>query len=121
MEQNPSNLLQNKLRQAQQLEIQLEQVMSQKYQLDLRLKEIDRTLKELKEVKETAPVYRAVGPILYKVEDRAKLVSDLEEQKELSSLRVKTLENSQKSLEDKYKEIEVSLKKTYEQAKGSSN
>ena len=117
--QNASNYIQNRLRQAQQLEIQLEQVLNQKYQLDLRVKELDRTLKELQSVADGAPVFRAVGPILYKVEDRKKLVDELEEQKELSSLRVKTLENNQKTLEEKYKEIEASLKKTYDESKGS--
>lgn len=117
--QNASNYIQNRLRQAQQLEIQLEQVLNQKYQLDLRVKELDRTLKELQGVSDGAPVFRAVGPILYKVEDRKKLVDELEEQKELSSLRVKTLENNQKTLEEKYKEIEASLKKTYDESKGS--
>lgn len=120
MDQNPSTYLQNRLRQAQQIEIQLEQVMNQKYQLDLRVKELDRTIKELEGVAEGAPVYRAVGPILYKVDDKKKLISDLEEQKELSSLRVKTLENNQKTLEEKYKEIEASLKKSYEESKGSN-
>lgn len=121
MDQNPSNYLQNRLRQAQQIEMQLEQVLNQKYQLDLRVKELDRTLKELESVGETAPVYRAVGPILYKVEDRKKLVEELQEQKELTTLRTKTLENNQKNLEEKYKEMEASIKKTYEESKGSGN
>ena len=47
-----SNMIQNKLKQAQQLEIQIEQLMNQKYQLDLRVKELERTLKELREVRE---------------------------------------------------------------------
>ncbi|MCL5804033.1 MAG: prefoldin subunit beta [Candidatus Thermoplasmatota archaeon] len=115
-----SNMIQNKLKQAQQLEIQIEQLMNQKYQLDLRVKELERTLKELSEVKEDSPVYKAVGPLLYKVDDRKKLVDELEEQKELSSVRIKTLEKNQKALEDKYKELEAVLKKTYQDSKGSS-
>ena len=114
-----SNMIQNRLKQAQQLEIQIEQLMNQKYQLDLRVKELERTLKELSEVKEDSPVYKAVGPLLYKVDDRKKLVDELEEQKELSSVRIKTLEKNQKALEDKYKELEAVLKKTYQDSKGS--
>ena len=58
-------MIQNKLKQAQQLEIQIEQLMNQKYQLDLRVKELERTLKELSEVKEDSPVYKAVGPLFF--------------------------------------------------------
>lgn len=113
MEPNLSAYLQNQIKQAQQLELQIEQTMSQKYQLDLRIKEIEKTLKELESVDSTSPIYKNVGGILYKVKDKDKLVNELEEQKELSSIRIKTLEKQQKSLEDKYKEIEEALKKSY--------
>ncbi len=112
-------MLQNKLKQAQQIELQIEQLMNQKYQLDLRVKELEKTLKELEGVANESTVYKAVGPILYKVEDRKKLVDDLEEQKELSSVRIKTLEKNQKALEEKYKELEASLKKSYQETKGN--
>ena len=118
--ENPSNMIQNKIKQAQQLELQIEQLMNQKYQLDTRVKELERTLKELESVKPESAVYKAVGPILYKVEDRKKLVDELEEQKELSSVRIKTIEKNQKTLEDKYRELEASLKKTYQDTKGSN-
>ena len=47
-------------------------------------------------------------------------MDELEEQKELSSVRIKTLEKNQKTLEDKYRELEASLKKTYQETKGSN-
>jgi hypothetical protein len=47
------------------------------------------------------------------VDDRQKLLEDLKEQKELSELRKNTLEKQQKSLEEKYKEIEQLISKTY--------
>ncbi len=116
MDQNLSNYLQNQIRQAQQLESQIEQVASQRYQLDSRIKEIEKTLKELEGVGESTPVYKSVGSVLYKVENKKKIVDDLSEQKELSEIRVKTLEKQQKNLEEKYKEIENVIKQKYQEA-----
>ena len=87
MEPNLSQYIQNQLKQAQQLESQIEQIATQKYQLDLRIKEIDKTLKELENIGQDTPVYKSVGNILYRVEDRKKLIDDLSEQKELSEIR----------------------------------
>ena len=115
MEQNVSNYIQNQIRQVQQIESQLEQIANQRYQLDSRIRELDKTLKELQEIKDETPVYKSVGSVLYKVEDRKKLVSELSEQKELSEIRIKTLEKQQKSLEEKYKELEATLQAKYEE------
>ena len=115
MEPNLSQYIQNQLKQAQQLETQIEQVATQKYQLDLRIKEIDKTLKELQSIDTDTPVYKSVGNILYRVEDKQKLVDDLSEQKELSEIRIKTLEKQQKALEDKYKELETLIQQRYQE------
>ena len=115
MEPNLSQYIQNQLKQAQQLETQIEQVATQKYQLDLRIKEIDKTLKELQSIGTDTPVYKSVGNILYRVEDKQKLVDDLSEQKELSEIRIKTLEKQQKAMEDKYKELETLIQQRYQE------
>ena len=115
MEPNLSQYIQNQLKQAQQLESQIEQIATQKYQLDLRIKEIDKTLKELENIGQDTPVYKSVGNILYRVEDRKKLIDDLSEQKELSEIRIKTLEKQQKALEDKYRELETLIQQKYQE------
>src|SRR5579875_1224227 len=115
MEPNLSNYMQNQIRQAKQLEAQLEQLAAQRYQIEARVKEIEKTLKELESVNQETPVYKSVGNIIYRVEDRKKLIDDLSEQKELSEIRLKTLDRQQKALEDKYKELEASIQQRYEE------
>jgi prefoldin beta subunit len=112
-----SNYLQNQVRQAQQIENQIEQIGTQKYQLEVRIKELAKTLEELGKVGEGMPIYRSVGPVLYKVDDKNKLVEELKEQKELSEIRINTIEKQQKALEEKYKEIEEVIKKAYSESK----
>ncbi|MCL4342242.1 MAG: prefoldin subunit beta [Candidatus Thermoplasmatota archaeon] len=117
MENNISNSVQNQLRQMQQFEVQLEDTASQKYQLEMKSREIDKTLEELEGLGDSPALYKMVGNILYKVENKSKLVEDLKEQKELSQIRIKTLERQQKALEDKLKELDQSMKKSYEEMK----
>ncbi len=117
MEGGISNYLQNQIKQAQQIENQLEQIGSQKYQLEVRIKELSRTLEELDKIADGSPIYRSVGPVLYKVDDPKKLKEELSEQKELSEIRINTLGKQQKSLEEKYKDIEEVIKKAYGDSK----
>lgn len=116
VEPNLNAYLQNQIKQAQDLQAQIEQVANQRYQLDLKVKELDKTLKELNNINGDTPIYKNVGPIIYKIDDKNKLISDLEEQKELSTMRLKTLENQQKSMESKYKELEETIQKKYEES-----
>jgi len=116
VEPNLNAYLQNQIKQAQDLQAQIEQVANQRYQLDLKVKELDKTLKELNNINSDTPIYKNVGPIIYKIDDKDKLTSDLEEQKELSTMRLKTLENQQKSMESKYKELEETIQKKYEES-----
>ncbi len=121
VEPNLNAYLQNQIKQAQDLGAQIEQIANQRYQLDMKVKELDKTLKELNNAKDDTPVYKNVGPILYKIDDKAKLISDLEEQKELSQMRLKTLEGQQKSFEAKYKELEETIQRKYEESTKGNN
>lgn len=116
MEPNLSAYIQNQLKQAQQIETQIEQIANQRYQLDMRVKELDKTLSELGKISDDTSVFKSVGNILYKIDDKKKLVDELSEQKELSEIRIKTLEKQQKTLEDKYKELEATIRQKYEES-----
>jgi prefoldin beta subunit len=121
VEPNLNAYLQNQIKQAQDMQAQIEQVAGQRYQLDMKVKELEKTLKELNAIGKDVPVYKNVGPVIYKVDDKEKLISDLDEQRELSQMRLKTLENQQKSLEEKYKELEQAIQKRYEESTRSQN
>ena len=121
VEPNLNAYLQNQIKQAQDMQAQIEQVASQRYQIDMKVKELEKTLKELSAVGADVPVYKNVGPVIYRIDDKEKLVADLEEQKELSQMRLKTLENQQKSLEEKYKDLEQAIQKRYEESTRNQN
>ncbi len=115
VEPNISAYLQNQLRQAQELEENIEKLATQRYQLDLSLKEMQKTLDELNKLDDNTPIYRTVGSILYRVQDKKKLVDEFDEQIELTKIRLSTLEKQQKSLEEKYKELQTAIRDRYNQ------
>lgn len=87
-------------------------VSMQKQQMQATLNGLDLSLKELENTKETT-VYKAAGAIL--VSRNAKEVKkELEEQKESTELRMKTMEKQEKNLVDKLNtlksEIEAAAK-----------
>ena len=50
VEPNLNAYLQNQIKQAQDMQAQIEQVASQRYQIDMKVKELEKTLKELSAV-----------------------------------------------------------------------
>ncbi len=98
--------LKEKLEQAQKLQGELESIVAQRYQLEVSLKETEKSLKELDSLPDDAQIYKSVGTILVKAKSKADIKKELEEKKELLELRMKTVEKQQKLLEDRLKEIQ---------------
>lgn len=94
---------QKTLEKAQMLQQQLQAVMVQKESLKMQLNEAENALKELGKTKEGA-VYKITGPLLLKV-DKAHVTDELEERKKFISLKVNTLERSEKRLTDELSEL----------------
>ncbi|MCL4314449.1 MAG: prefoldin subunit beta [Candidatus Thermoplasmatota archaeon] len=120
MDNSMNESLQNQLRQIQQFEVQLEETAELFNQLEVKIREVEKTIKEMESLKDDSPLYKMVGNIMYKVDDRNKLLEELKEQKELSQIRIKTLERQQKTLEDKLTELDQSMKKSYEEMRKRS-
>ena len=99
--------LKEKLEQAQRLQGELEAIVSQRYQLEVSLKETEKSLEELKKIDEDAPIYKSVGSILVKVKSKEDIEKELEEKKELLELKMKTVTKQQELLENKLKEIQA--------------
>ena len=82
--------LQNQIAQFQQLQQQLQAVLSQKFRMDAQLKEMEMTLEELNKAPADTPVYKNVGSLMIKVADKESLLKEIEDDKETTEVRVKT-------------------------------
>ena len=106
-----SEEMQGKIMQFQQLQQQIQMIATQKYQVDLQLAEIEKTIEELDKLKKDAPVYKSIGSLLVNVEDKGALKTEMEEKKETLEIRAKTLGNQEKSLRERHQELQSELSK----------
>jgi len=101
--------LQNQIAQFQQLQQQLQTVMSQKIRMDAMLKEMEMTMEELKKAAEDAVVYKSVGSLMIKVSDNPALLKEIEEDHETTEIRVKSLDRQEKMLKEKFQSVQDQL------------
>jgi prefoldin beta subunit len=103
--------LQNQIAQFQQLQQQLQTVLSQKMQMEAQLRETENTLEELVNVTDDAPIYKNVGSLLIKANDKESVVKEIEENKETLEIRVKTLNRQEKQMRERYQSLQDQLQK----------
>ena len=99
--------LQNQIAQFQQLQQQLQAVTSQKIQMEAQMKEIERTSEELD--KAAGDVYKNVGSLMIKVNDKEPVKMELEESKETLEVRIKSMERQENNLREKYTEMQATI------------
>jgi len=102
-----SQEMQQKVMEFQEVQQQARMVVTQKYQLDLQLKESQAALDELEKV-DNAEIHKAVGQILIKT-DKASVTSELKEKIDTLGVHLKSLESQEKKLTDKLKAIQDRL------------
>ena len=109
MAQEISPELQNQMVQFQQIQQQLQIHAGQKVQYEAKLREIDVTLEELKNAKEDATIFKSIGTLLVEADDKGAIAKELEEHKETLSIRLEGLKKQEKSLQDKFQELQKTI------------
>ncbi len=102
--------IQNEIAKAQQMQQQLQQVSSQKQQLDMKSNDVDRALEELKKLDDDTPIFKNLGgDLLVKVKDRKELIEELEDELETIKVRVKSLSRQEEKLRKNFQELQQEL------------
>jgi len=101
--------LQNQIAQYQQLQNQLQVLGSQRVQLEAKLREIEQTLEELNKLSGETPVYKSIGMLLVRQDDREGLKKELEEHRETLTIRVKSLQKQEKALSQRYEDLAAKI------------
>lgn len=97
--------LQNQIAQYQQLQQQLQVLASQRLQLEAKLREVEGTLEELGKIAADTPVYKSIGMLLVRQDDKDAIKKELEDHKETLAVRVKSLQKQEKSLAERYEQL----------------
>jgi len=103
--------IQNQLNQFEQVRQQLQLLANQRIQVESQIRELDNALEELENSSKSSVIYKRVGAIMVKVDNKKELTSSLTEQKETFDVRVKTLERQEKQLKERYSELQKEISK----------
>ena len=104
--------LQNQIAQYQQLQQQLQLLAQQRLQLEAKLREIEGTVEELGKVSPDTQVYKSIGMLLVRQDDRESLKKELDEHKETLTVRVKSIQKQEKSLSERYEQLGERIQQT---------
>ena len=77
----------------QQLQQRFQMLSQQQSQMEVGLREIEKTIEDVKKLDSKNAIYRASGSVMIKVENFKKLLKELEEESESLELRTKTIKN----------------------------
>jgi prefoldin beta subunit len=103
--------MENQIAQFQQIQQQLQMVASQRVQLEAQTKELEKAIETLAKAAPDVPVYKSIGSILVKGENRDKVKSELEEQKETLNVRITTSERQETHRRERYQNLQQQLTK----------
>jgi len=101
--------VQNQLAMLQQMQQQMQTVVSQKAQYELAIREARRASEELADVPEDAPVFMSVGSVMMQ-QTKEKVLASLTEKIETLELRVKSLEKQEKTLQGRFEQLSAQIK-----------
>jgi len=114
--------LQDQIARLQQLRSQLQMIVQQRQQVEIRLKELEHAIEEVEKLEGKGEIYRSIGSLLIKVENKDKLLEELKEDKETYKLRKTTLEKQEERIKEKLSELQNRLEdalKTARKAQGA--
>jgi len=98
--------IQNQLSQFEQVRQQLQLLTTQRIQVESQLRELENAIQELDKTGKNTIIYKKVGSLFVKVDNKKDLHSNLTEQKETFDVRMKTLERQEKQLKERYTELQ---------------
>jgi len=105
-EEEISPQLRDQINRLQELRIQLQMIMQQRQQIELRLKETEEALEELNNANDKTSIYKSVGAILIKTKGRGEVIKELKSNKESLELRKATLEKQEGRNKEKLNELQ---------------
>ncbi|MDD1681978.1 MAG: prefoldin subunit beta [Methanoregula sp.] len=114
---NISPKVQNQLSMLQQLQQQLQNILQQKAQYELAVREAKRAQEEIADSADDAVMYMSVGTVM--MQKKKEVVNaKLTEKVETLELRIKSLEKQEKMMQGKFEQLQNQIKAAIE-GKGS--
>ena len=110
---NISPKVQNQLGMLQQIQQQLQNILSQKAQYEMAVREAKRAQEEIADSAEDAVMYMSVGTVM--MQKKKEVVNaKLTEKVETLELRIKSLEKQEKMMQSKFEQLQAQIKAAIE-------
>jgi prefoldin beta subunit len=100
--------VQERLLRLQQLQQSLQAILTQKQQVEMELNETEQAISELQKLGDEAIIYKAIGSLFVKGE-RQKIITDLNERKEVLGTRVTILGKQEERVKSQLKDVQTKL------------
>jgi prefoldin beta subunit len=113
MSSQMSPKVQNQIQQLQQVQQQLQTVLSQKAQYEIEIRETRRADEELADLSADATVFQSVGTVMMQKPKEA-VSASLKEKVESLELRVKQLERQEQMLQGRFEALQNQVKQALE-------
>ncbi|MDI9619856.1 MAG: prefoldin subunit beta [Candidatus Nezhaarchaeota archaeon] len=94
--------------QFQEIQERIKALLVRRQQLELELREIEKTLEELKGIDDATPVFKFAGRVLIKA-NRENVTKELVDRKETLELHIKTLEKQEAQARKRFEELRLDL------------
>ncbi|HOB18388.1 MAG TPA: prefoldin subunit beta [Candidatus Methanoculleus thermohydrogenotrophicum] len=101
--------VQNQLAMLQQVQQQLQTVITQKTQYELTIREARQAVEDLSDVPEDAAVFMSVGSVMMQ-KSKEQVLASLNERIETLELRVKSLEKQEKALRGRFEQLSAQIR-----------
>jgi prefoldin beta subunit len=85
--------------------------MAQRGQIEGLIRETEAALKELEKSADDAVIYKSVGELLFRA-DKAKLIEELKEKKDMNEIRKKNMANQEERIQGRFTQLQEQLKQT---------
>jgi prefoldin beta subunit len=110
---NLSPKVQNQLAMLQQIQQQLQTILSQKTQYEMAMREAKRAQEEISDSADDAVMYMSVGTVMMQ-KKKAVVNTKLSEKVETLELRIKSLEKQEKMMQGKFEQLQAQIKAAIE-------
>jgi prefoldin beta subunit len=110
---NLSPKVQNQLAMLQQIQQQLQTILSQKTQYEMAMREAKRAQEEISDSDDDAVMYMSVGTVMMQ-KKKAVVNTKLTEKVETLELRIKSLEKQEKMMQGKFEQLQAQIKAAIE-------
>lgn len=115
---NISPKVQNQINMLQQLQQQLQTVVTQKNQYELAAQEARRALEEINEAPAEASIYMTIGTVVVE-KPREQVIEKLKEKTETFEIRIKSIERQEKTFQEKFEKLQAQVRQSLDGGDGA--